>query len=137
VRANGSRSSRPIYRGWEGRGEVGRGGRGRNGHGFKAIDGVYQWGETVELTKEERTGLDASISWQRGRAVVTGSSARMARSGQDALGCGHLARRGCRPWARRFGRWRAGASGAAPGRGRVGGEHRLGAGDVGQGARLR
>jgi hypothetical protein len=48
---------------------------------------VYQWGETVELTKEERTGLGASVSWQRGPAVATGSSARMARSGQGALGC--------------------------------------------------
>jgi hypothetical protein len=38
------------------------GGRGRNGHGFKAIDGVYQWGETVELTKEKRTGRGASVS---------------------------------------------------------------------------
>jgi hypothetical protein len=40
-------------------------GRGRNGHGFRAIDGMYQWGRNGRVNaRKNGRGLGALVSWQ-------------------------------------------------------------------------
>lgn len=90
--------------------------------------------------REEVDGRTCRAEGRGARAGGEGARRRQSRrrgrnwrgsTGRRAAG-GLSARLG-----RRFGRRRAGASGAAPGHDQFGGERRLGAGDTGQGARLR